>query len=175
MRSQMSIEYFVCRVWRFFSIVAALAALFFAYTTLPESVFVDHVRNKPTESLSKSNVFYVVTGLLLIINVLIGFLENAFAQLPDQRLSFLTATGWNQVRTELNMRFSNWLRLLQGGMNFFVVLTIYALTMVNLPDTKKTINDYQWILYVGAFGLIIWLFWLPLRILFLKPKVVVGV
>ena len=166
----MSIEYFTCRVWRFISIVALLVSIFLVYFNLPEKVAVHHENDKAVEFMPKNTIFYIAVGLAIGINLLLGFLEKIFPNIPNTSFAFLQATGWYNHRTELNMRFSNWIRMLQGCMNFMVCLTLYALVMVNIPDTNKTITNYEWILMVGAVALLIWLFWLPIRILFLKPK-----
>lgn len=166
----MSIEYFTCRVWRFISIVALLVSIFLVYFNLPEKVAVHHENDKAVEFMPKNTIFYIAVGLAIGINLLLGFLEKIFSNIPNTSFAFLQATGWYNHRAELNMRFSNWIRMLQGCMNFMVCLTLYALVMVNIPDANKTISNYKWILMVGVVALLIWLFWLPIRILFLKPK-----
>lgn len=166
----MSIEYFTCRVWRFLSVVALLVSIFLVYFNLPEKVAVHHENNLAVEFMPKNTIFYIAVGLAIGINLLLGFMEKTFPAIPNTSFAFLRATGWQTHRAELNMRFSNWMRMLQGCMNFMVCLTLYALVMVNIPDANKTITNYQWILMVGAVALLIWLFWLPMRILFIKPK-----
>lgn len=166
----MSIEYFFSRVWVVVSVVCVLVAIFLAYFNFPENVAVDHQNGQAIKYWTKSSVFYAVVGTVIGLNVLLMFFSRTFAALPNATVRALSFNGWLEARPELNQRFGNWARLLQGGLNFIVCLGLYALVMVNIPDTKKTIANYQWMLWLAAFGVLLGLFWLPIRLAFFKPK-----
>lgn len=167
---RMSAEYFFSRVWVVVSVMGVLVAIFLSYVNFPEDVAVHHQGGKAVTFWNKNNVFYAVVGTVVGFNVLLMFLGRTFASLPDGAVRWFSFNGWLQARPQLNLRFANWVRLLQGGLNLVVCLGLYALAMVNQPETQKTINNYQWMLWVAAFGVLLGLFWLPLRLLFWKPK-----
>lgn len=165
----MSAEYFFSRVWVVVSVVVVLIAIFLSYFNFPDVVAVHHEQNKPAGFLGKESVFYLTVGIVIATNVLLMFMGRTFAALPDAAIRLPNNATWLTNRKALNMRFANWTRLLQGILNFVVCMALYALAMVNLQETKKTIADYQWMIWVAAFGLILWLFWFPVRVLFFSP------
>jgi hypothetical protein len=169
----MSIENLFARVFRVLSFVLVIVAIFLSYFSFPDTVAVHHEHGKAVGFLPKNHMFYYMSGLVLVLYFLLSALINVFKQLPDKAIKFPNAEAWLGNRAELNERVANWAGITQGLFNTFLSLSLYALTMVNLTETKRTITNYQWILIVGGFVLIVVVFWLPVRLLFGKPKALV--
>ena len=170
---QMSIENLFARIFRVLSLVLVIVAIFLSYFSFPDTVAVHHEHGKAVGFFPKNQMFYYMTGLVVVFYTLLTAFVNVFKKLPDSAMKFPNASTWLQNRNELNERVANWSGIAQGFFNTFFSLTLYTLTMVNLSETKRTIANYQWILIVGGFVLLIVLFWLPIRLLFSKPKPVV--
>lgn len=163
-------ETLVARFFRVLSFILVIFAIFWAYFGFPETVAVHHQNNKAIGFLPKNSLFYYLTGLVLLNNLLLNIFAGVFQKLPNSSLKFPNASAWLQNRLELNQRITNWTKITQGLFNTFLALVVYALAMVNLTETKKTIDNYQWMLAIGGFVLLVILFWLPVRVLFGKPQ-----
>ena len=71
---------------------------------------------------------------------------------------------------QLHAVWVDWLDVGIAVINTFLCFALYALTMINLPDVKKTVFDYRWMLGLGVFLGAMWLAYLPLRLVLGKPK-----
>lgn len=167
----MTINFFISRLWRVISTITFVGALLLSYVYLPDPVAVQFdPYGTPESTLDKSSVFYVVAGLMLGLNFLFLLLARTILSFPETK-SVLPAPGkWAVAPPQLHAAWADWLYVGVAVVNTFLCLTLYALTMINLPDVNKTVFDYRWMLGFGVFLGAMWLAYLPLRLFLDRPN-----
>jgi uncharacterized membrane protein len=165
----MSIEYFFSRVWRYLSIVAFVMVLLFTYRGLPDPTAVHFgADGRGDATLPKNQVFYLFGGLMLALNIIVVVLVNNVQKLPIQAFSWIPNKKWLADRQQLVTVLANWLNFLPAIVNTFLLLILRALLALNDERTYKT--DYTYLLVLGVVLLLIWIFYLPIRLLYTNPK-----
>jgi hypothetical protein len=168
----MTINYFVSRLWRVVSTMGFVAALLLSYVNLPDPVAVEFdPYGTPEATLDKSGVFYTAAGVMLGLNLLLLLLARTIAALPETKTVLPAPEKWAASPVQLHAVWVDWLYVGIAVINTFLCFALYALTMINLPDVKKTVFDYRWMLGLGVFLGVMWLAYLPLRLTLDKPKV----
>jgi uncharacterized membrane protein len=166
----MSIEYFFSRVWRYLSIVAFVMVLLFTYRGLPDPTAVHFgADGRGDATLPKNQVFYLFGGLMLALNIIVVLLVNSVQKLPIQAFSWIPNKKWLADRQQLVTVLANWLNFLPAIVNTFLLLILRALLALNDERTYKT--DYTYLLVLGVVLLLIWIFYLPIRLLYTNPKI----
>ena len=167
----MSIEYFVSRVGRYLSIFAFIIVLLFTYRGLPDDVGVHFGADGRGDGfLPKNQVFYLFGTIMFSLNILVVLLVSNVKKLPPTTFKSIPNKDWLQDPTQLIGVVINWLNFLPTIINVFLLLALRALLALN--DERSFNTDYSYLLVVGAVFLMIWLFYLPIRILYTKPKIV---
>ena len=167
----MSIEYFVSRVGRYLSIFAFIIVLLFTYRGLPDDVGVHFGADGRGDGfLPKNQVFYLFGTIMFSLNILVVLLVSSVKKLPPTAFKSIPNKDWLQDPTQLIGVVINWLNFLPTIINIFLLLALRALLALN--DERSFNTDYSYLLVVGAVFLMIWLFYLPIRILYTKPKIV---
>jgi len=165
----MSIEYFFSRVWRYLSIVAFVMVLLFTYRGLPDPAAVHFgADGRGDATLPKNQVFYLFGGLMLALNILVVLLVNSVKKLPLEAFQWIPNKKWLTDRKQLIEVLSNWLNFLPAIVNTFLLLILRALLALNDERTFNT--DYTYLLVIGIVLLLIWIFYLPIRLLYTSPK-----
>ena len=166
----MSIEYFFSRVWRYLSIVAFIMVLLFTYRGLPDPAAVHFgADGRGDATLPKNQVFYLFAGSMLALNILVVLLVNSIKKLPIQAFSWIPNKKWLADHNQLIEVLLNWINFLPAIVNTFLLLILRALLALNDERTFKT--DYTYLLILGTVLLLIWIFYLPIRLLYTNPKI----
>ena len=167
----MSIEFFIARSWRYVSLAALVFFLLWTYTGMPDAVAV-HFDNQGVANgfLPKTQVFYVIMALVLVFNILPLMLIKPINQLPDAAISILPIKKeWQQNREEFNESISNWLIVLPAIVNTIMLFSIKILGKLNDVQYHSTFSDYNWLAIFILVLFVIWIFYLPVKLLFTKP------
>ena len=167
----MSIEYFVSRVGRYLSIFAFILVLLFTYRGLPDDVGVHFGTDGRGDGfMPKNQVFYLFGSIMFGLNILIVLLVNNVQKLPITAFNFIPNKVWLKYRKQLVDVSINWINFLPTIINVFLLLILRALLALNDERTFNT--DYTYLLILGLIFLLIWLFYLPVRLLYTSPKIV---
>jgi len=156
----MKITTLAIRVWRMFSMIAVFGVSVYSYSLFSEDVGVHFdAAGKADEFIRKSEIFYIIVGLILMNNVLLMALGR---QLIPNRIE------WAEQRDELNEHLRNWIFCLVAMINTLVAMTVFALATVNNEFIYK-IADFEGLFYLVVGLLLIILIALPIRLM-IKPK-----
>jgi hypothetical protein len=167
----MSIEYFISRVGRYLSIFAFIIILLFTYRGLPDDVGVHFGADGRGDGfLPKNQVFYLFGAIMFSLNILIVLLVSNVKKLPITAFKSIPNKDWLKDPKQFIGVVINWINFLPTIINTFLLLALRALLALNDERSFKT--DYTYLLVLGIVFLLIWLFYLPIRILYTKPKIV---
>jgi uncharacterized membrane protein len=165
----MKISTFVIRIWRMISVAVVFGLSVFSYTLFPSEVAVHFdALGQADRFIQKSNVFYVVMGLILVNNVLLMAFSKRFLTLPTHLLPIPNQESWTLQREVLNEHLKNWFYCLMAAINTITGLGMLALASVNNKQFAYNIGNFDWIFYLAFAMLFLILVALPLR-LFIKP------
>ncbi|WP_026994269.1 hypothetical protein [Flectobacillus major] len=164
----MSIELFFSRTWRYASLLAFAVILLFTYRGLPDFTAVHFGETGRGDGfLPKDQIFYLFLGISLVVNILPIALAKNIEKIPDVSFSWIPNKKWLNYRNQLNAAIMNWLNLLPGAINTFLILVLRAILTLN--DERSFSTDYSYLPVVGLALLIGWLFYLPIKILYTNP------
>ena len=166
----MSIEYFMSRVGRYVSIFAFIVVLLFTYRGLPDPTAVHFGADGRGDGfMPKNQVFYLFGSIMFGLNILIVLLVNNIQKLPITAFNFIPNKVWLNDRKQLIGVVINWINFLPTIINVFLLLILRALLALN--DERSFNTDYTYLLVLGLVFLLIWLFYLPIRLLYTSPKI----
>lgn len=166
----MSIEYFISRVGRYLSIFAFIIVLLFTYRGLPDAVGVHFGADGRGDGfLPKNQVFYLFGAIMFSLNILIVLLVSNVKKLPITAFKSIPNKDWLKAPKQFIGVLINWINFLPTIINVFLLLALRALLALN--DERSFNTDYSYLLVLGVVFLLIWLFYLPIRILYTKPKI----
>lgn len=164
----MSIDHFASRVWRILSMVAFGVSLLFIYRGLPDPTAVHFGETGRGDGfLPKEEVFYLVAGIITLLNVLALLLIKAIDKIPLSNWGKMLPVFAEKGDETIKKTFINWLHFFPAIINTYLILVMRALLMLNDERTYQT--DYSYIPSLGIVFLLIWLIYLPVR-LFASPK-----
>lgn len=166
----MKLTTFAIRTWRMLSMLAVFGASVYSYSLFGEDVGVHFdATGKADEFMRKSDVFYIIVGLILVNNVLLTALGRQLLKLPNDLLPIPNQSEWAEQRDELNGHLLNWVYCLVAMINTLISMTVFALATVNNEFVYK-ISDFEGLFYLVVGLLLIIVLALPVRLL-IKPKV----
>lgn len=160
----MSIDHFLSRVWRVFSIIVFGVSLLFIYRGLPDPTAVHFGESGRGDGfLPKEEVFYLTAGVITLLNVLMLMLINSVKKFPleffiNGFLKVVEKKGASQVQNV----FIHWLHFFPALVNTYVILVLRVLLMLN--DDRSYANDYSYLSWLGILLFILWLLYLPVRL-----------
>jgi hypothetical protein len=161
----MKVTTFAIKIWRWASLLFVIGALMWTYSLFPDMVAVDFSDSGLAEKyVSKEHVFYIVMGLFLLNNVIITGLAKHIHKVDVNNLPIINKKAWATNRPELDEHLTNWLYCLVAVINTIIGFSLLALATINSMQYKMDVFDFSWVYYVGL-GLIIFVFLLPLRML----------
>lgn len=165
----MKITTLAIRVWRMFSMIVVFGVSVYSYSLFNEDVGVHFdAAGKADEFIRKSEIFYIIVGLILVNNVLLMALGRQLPKIPNDLLPIPNRVEWATQRDELNEHLRNWIYSLVAMINTLVGMTVFALATVNNEFTYK-IDDFEGLFYLVVVLLLIVLIALPIRLM-IKPK-----
>ena len=152
----MSIEFFTLKSLRFLTLIGAIVVLFLKYYQWPDLVAVFYNNSSKAEGfLPKSQFFYLVSSLLLAINLILPILITLFKKLPDFHFSkvyyFFNKTFNKLTNQEI---FENWINLSISSLNLLILLALFLISKLNSTEYNASIGNYGWFLKF-TFALII--------------------
>ncbi|MFN4147638.1 MAG: hypothetical protein ACK4GN_17570 [Runella sp.] len=160
---------FAIRAWRVFSMMLVFGGVVYSYTLFSADVGIHFdEQGKPDEFMHKSDIFYLLVGIILTNNVLIMALARQLLKLPGHLLPIPHQAEWAAQRDLLNEHLQNWFYALIAMINTLVALTVLVLATVN-SEFKYKIYDFTWLFYLVIFSLLVIIVALPIR-LSIKPK-----
>lgn len=166
----MKITTFGVKVWRFMSTVFVIGALGWTYSLLPDKVAVNFESSGLANNyISKENIFYLVTALIVFTNVVIPATARQVAKIPSDRLPIPNKNLWVSSRADLNEHLVNWLHSITAAINTIIAFSMLALGTVNSNQFKMDVFDFAWLLYAGAALLVVVIVALPVRLM--RPPV----
>lgn len=149
--------------------LAVFGASIYSYSLFSNDVGVHFdASGKADEFMSKSDVFYIIVGLILVNNVLFTALGRQFTKLPSHLLPIPQQAAWAAQRDEFNEHIINWIYCLVAMINTIIAMTVFALATVNNEFTFK-IGDFEGLFYLVVVLLLVIVLALPVRLM-LKPK-----
>jgi hypothetical protein len=164
----MSIDHFASRVWRILSIVAFGLSLLFIYRGLPDPTAVHFGETGRGDGfLPKEEVFYLTAGIVTILNVLALLLIKAIDKIPTDKWAAILPVFAEKGNQTIKSTFINWLHFFPALINTYLILVMRALLMLNDERTNQT--DYSYLPSLGIVFLLIWLIYLPVRLI-TSPK-----
>lgn len=150
--------------------IAVFVVSVYSYSLFGEDVGIHFdAAGKADEYLRKSDVFYIIVGLILLNNVFLLSLGRQLLKIPSDRLPIPNQADWVQQREELNEHLQNWIYCLVAMINTLIGMTVFALATVN-NEFKYKIADFGGLFYIVFFSLLIIVVSLPVRLL-MKPKI----
>jgi hypothetical protein len=148
--------------------VAFGISLLFIYRGLPDPTAVHFGETGRGDGfLPKEEIFYLVAGIVTLLNVLSLLLIKAIDKIPTNTWSQTLPVFAEKGNEAIKSTFINWLHFFPAIINTYLILVMRALLMLN--DERTINNDYSYIPSLGIIFLLIWLIYLPIR-LFASPK-----
>jgi uncharacterized membrane protein len=148
--------------------VAFGISLLFIYRGLPDPTAVHFGETGRGDGfLPKEEVFYLVAGIITLLNVLALLLIKAIQKIPTEKWGQILPAFTEKGNETIKSTFVNWLHFFPALINTYLILVMRALLMLNDERTYQT--DYNYIPSLGIVFLLIWLIYLPVR-LFASPK-----
>jgi hypothetical protein len=164
----MSIDHFASRVWRILSLVAFGISLLFIYRGLPDPTAVHFGETGRGDGfLPKEEVFYLVAGIITVLNVLALSLIKAIDKIPTEKWGAILPVFAEKGNETIKNTFINWLHFFPALINTYLILVMRVLLLLN--DERTYQSDYSYIPMLGIVFLLVWLIYLPVR-LFASPK-----
>ncbi len=169
----MKISTFAALVWRWSSMLLAIAAIVWTYSVNPEEVALSYdAFGNGDFFLTKSQVFYLASAIFLLNNVLIVAMKKQIHTIPVQVLPIPAKEGWRRNRAELDEFLGNWLYAIVGAVNVILGIGLFAVATVNSQQFTQNINDFEWLYYASLLLLALVFVIIPLRLL--RPPVPVS-
>ena len=164
----MSIDYFLSRVLRIFTLISLGITLLFIYRGLPDPTAVHFGETGRGDGfLPKEEVFYLVAGIITLLNVLTLLLIKAIDKIPTEKWGQILPVFAEKGNATVKNTFINWLHFFPALINTYLILVMRALLMLNDERTYQT--DYSYLPMLGIVFLLVWLIYLPVRLL-TSPK-----
>lgn len=161
----MSIDYFVSRFWRVASIIGFGVTLLFIYRGLPDPTAVHFGESGRGDGfLPKEEVFYLVAGVVIFINVLILLLAKNFEKIPNVNNLLVVSLFKSKGEIHVKSTIIHWFHLLAAALNTYLIFVLRVLLLLN--DERTFGQDFSYIVWVGYAFLILWILYLPVRLFF---------
>lgn len=169
----MKISTFAALIWRWCSMLLAIAAIVWTYSVNPDNVALSYDASGDGDFfLTKSQIFYLASAIFLLNNVLIVAMKKQIQTIPISVLPIPAKEVWKQSRAELDEFLGNWLYAIVGAVNVILGIGLFALATVNSQQFVQSISDFEWLYYLSLFLLVVVFVIIPLRLL--RPPVPVS-
>ena len=164
----MSIDYFLSRVLRIFTLISLGVTLLFIYRGLPDPVAVHFGETGRGDGfLPKDEVFYLLAGVITVLNILVLLLVKTVDQVPSLNFGMLNQLFPDKAPEKIKKICIDWLHFLPVGIHIYLMLILRTLLLLNDERTRN--QDFSYLPLVGICIVLIWLIYLPARLLSL-PK-----
>ncbi len=166
----MAIEYFIFKTCRFLTLIGAIIFLFLKYFALPDMVAVFFgKKGEAAGYLPKDQFFYLLSFLLIIVNILTPLLVTVFKNNPEILISkFNSFFNKNISKNTYSIFFIDWTNLIVAAFNLLILLAILIISRLNATDYVSFLGDYSWF-SVFIFSLFLIIFCYPFaKVFFFK-------
>jgi uncharacterized membrane protein len=164
----MSVDYFLSRVLRIFTLLSLGISLLFIYRGLPNPVAVHFGETGRGDGfLPKDQIFYLLAILITVLNVLILLLIKTVEKIPSQQFSLIFQVFSDKLPDQVKKRCIDWLHFFPVFIHLYLILILRALLLLNDERTRN--QDFTYMPTLGICLLLIWFIYLPAR-LFSLPK-----
>jgi len=164
----MSIDYFLSRVLRIFTLISLGVTLLFIYRGLPDPVAVHFGETGRGDGfLPKDEVFYLLAGVITVLNILVLLLIKTVEKVPALSFGLLKQLFIDKDPENIKKTCIDWLHFLPTGIHLYLMLILRTLLLLNDERTRN--QDFSYLPLVGICLALIWFIYLPARLLSL-PK-----
>jgi uncharacterized membrane protein len=164
----MSIDYFLSRVLRIFTLISLGITLLFIYRGLPDPVAVHFGETGRGDGfLPKDEIFYLLAGVISIFNILILLLIKTVEKVPALNFGFLNQLFLDKVPENIKKTCIDWLHFLPTGIHIYLIIILRTLLLLNDERTRN--QDFSYVPLLGICIALVWLIYLPARLISL-PK-----
>ena len=154
--------------WRKGGFALAMATVLFCYATLPDNIAITHTEaGMPDGFVSKEMFFYVATGVLLGLNLLMNALRDQLLKIDFTKLSPLSE--WTRQPKKLRLFLKTWFNGFLAFVNTFLVFVLLGLYNVNSNTGQRLDFNYDWLMIFGIAVILFILFFLPVKLLYTNP------
>lgn len=165
----MKLSTFAIKAWRIFSMIAVFGISVYSYSLFATDVGVHfNSAGQADEFMTKSDIFYILAGLIVVNNVLLPALGKQLLKIPTNLLPIPHQEIWEDQRDNLEEHIQNWIYALVAMINTSIAMTVFALATVN-NEFKYKIGDLEGLFYIVVVSLLFIIIALPIR-LFIKPR-----
>ena len=139
------------------------------YTTLPEDVAVRHNEfGRATGYVEKSTFFYVVGGIIIVFNLLMGLMKDATLKVNFAKLN--PSSVWAKAKDALDRLLLYWFDVFMAAINTMLVFILLGLNAVNRQVDQALDRDYSMVLLAMGIVVLFLIFFVPLKLLFTNPR-----
>ncbi len=151
----MNVSTFIIKCWRWASVLLVVGALGWAYATFSEMVaFRFDADGQASDFINKETLFYVVTALLVLNNVVIGSVARQIGKIPVSLLPIPRKQEWEKNKPVLYEVLTNWIVSLIAAINTILALSLLSLSTVN-GQSKYDVFDFSWLSYMSIALLVV--------------------
>ncbi len=167
----MKAAYLLLRFLKVASLLAFIVLLFIAYSYMPPQVAV-HFNDvgRADRYIDKAILFYVSGIFIVLFNVILSISAKFIFTVPPQLFPMPNRSYWladKENKREFHEILRDWLNSFVIIGNGLLFLLLFALMKLNRIDDADA-GQYSWILFVGLAVLLVWIFFLPVRLLIKK-------
>jgi uncharacterized membrane protein len=164
----MSIDYFLSRVLRIFTLLSLGITLLFIYRGLPDPVAVHFGETGRGDGfLPKDEIFYLLAIIITVLNMLILLLIKTVEKILAASFGYLNQLFSDKAPENIKKICIDWLHFLLVAIHIYLILILRTLLLLNDERTRN--QDFSYIPMVGICILLLWFIYLPAR-LFSLPK-----
>lgn len=164
----MSVDYFLSRVLRIFTLLSLGITLLFIYRGLPDPVAVHFGETGRGDGfLPKDEIFYLLAIIITVLNMLILLLIKTVEKILAASFGYLNQLFSNKAPENIKKICIDWLHFFLVAIHIYLILILRTLLLLNDERTRN--QDFSYIPMVGICILLMWFIYLPARLLSL-PK-----
>ena len=164
----MSIDYFLSRVLRIFTLLSLGITLLFIYRGLPDPVAVHFGETGRGDGfLPKDEIFYLLAIIITVLNMLILLLIKTVEKILAASFGYLNQLFSDKAPENIKKICIDWLHFFLVAIHIYLILILRTLLLLNDERTRN--QDFSYIPMVGICILLMWFIYLPARLLSL-PK-----
>jgi len=146
----------VAKLLWYLSLPVFLGLAIYIYIYLP-----DNITLAEGISTSKSSFFYLLVGVMLLINFAFGLISNLIGYFPKILLFVPKKSEWTaslSARKKLARQMNRWFKGLLLMFNAFLIVFGGSIYTLNNPDTIVNVQPY---FYVVMVFVVVWLLYYP--------------
>lgn len=148
-----------------------IVLLFLAYYYLPGNVAVHYNdAGRPDSFVAKSAFFYTCGIFVIVFYVAVSLLARLIISVPAKLFPMPNRTYWlrdTENQEEFHEILRDWLNSLIVIIMVWASFCLYALFQLNTSDNADVL-DYRWVFVMGVVALVIWILFLPVRLMVRK-------